>query len=87
MSAQAGPPFLTDDPEPTETGHWEIYAPSLEASGKGRDYAGGAGVGDFLDKPLDQGGLALSRDVASLVLLVANVASVRWPPQRAARAG
>jgi len=24
--AMAGPPYLTDDPEPTDTGHWEIYA-------------------------------------------------------------
>jgi len=24
--AVAGPPFITDDPEPTDTGHWEIYA-------------------------------------------------------------
>jgi hypothetical protein len=24
--AFAGPPYLTDDPEPTDTGHWEIYA-------------------------------------------------------------
>lgn len=24
--ALAGPPYLTDDPAPTETGHWEIYA-------------------------------------------------------------
>lgn len=24
--AFAGPPFITDDPEPTDTGHWEIYA-------------------------------------------------------------
>jgi hypothetical protein len=23
--AAAGPPFITDDPEPTDTGHWEIY--------------------------------------------------------------
>lgn len=23
--AMAGPPFLTDDPEPTDTHHWEIY--------------------------------------------------------------
>ena len=21
----AGPPYLIDDPEPTDTGHWEIY--------------------------------------------------------------
>lgn len=25
-SASAGPPFATDDPQPTDTGHWEIYA-------------------------------------------------------------
>jgi hypothetical protein len=25
-SAQAGPPFRTDDPEPVELGHWEVYA-------------------------------------------------------------
>lgn len=24
--ASAGPPYQTDDPEPTELGHWEIYA-------------------------------------------------------------
>lgn len=24
--AVAGPPYLTDDPVPTDTGHWEIYA-------------------------------------------------------------
>jgi hypothetical protein len=24
--AAAGPPFVTDDPEPTDTGHWENYA-------------------------------------------------------------
>jgi Putative MetA-pathway of phenol degradation len=24
--ASAGPPYLTDDPAPTDTGHWEIYA-------------------------------------------------------------
>jgi hypothetical protein len=24
--AVAGPPFITDDPEPTDTGNWEIYA-------------------------------------------------------------
>jgi hypothetical protein len=25
-AAQAGPPYATDDPEPTNLGHWEIYA-------------------------------------------------------------
>jgi hypothetical protein len=24
-AAYAGPPFITDDPEPTDLGHWEIY--------------------------------------------------------------
>jgi hypothetical protein len=24
--AIAGPPYLTDDPQPTESGHWEIYS-------------------------------------------------------------
>lgn len=43
-SAWAGPPFLTDDPEPTETGHWEIYGPQIDTAGKGADYAGSAGV-------------------------------------------
>jgi hypothetical protein len=31
--AVAGPPYLTDDPVPTDTGHWEIYA---FATGEGR---------------------------------------------------
>lgn len=43
-TASAGPPFLTDDPEPTETGHWEIYAPLMEASGRGKEFAGSAGA-------------------------------------------
>jgi hypothetical protein len=42
--AAAGPPFLTDDPEPTDTGHWEIYAPAFEAEGRGADYAGSLGA-------------------------------------------
>ncbi len=43
-AAWAGPPFLTDDPEPTETGHWEIYAPLIEGEGLGPDYAGSVGT-------------------------------------------
>jgi hypothetical protein len=43
-SARAGPPFLTDDPEPTETGHWEIYAPLFEAEGSGNDFQGSFGA-------------------------------------------
>lgn len=43
-AAFAGPPFLTDDPEPTETGHWEIYAPLFEAEGTGSNHAGSVGA-------------------------------------------
>jgi Putative MetA-pathway of phenol degradation len=43
-AAWAGPPFLTDDPEPTETGHWEIYGPLIEGEGKGADFQGSVGA-------------------------------------------
>jgi hypothetical protein len=33
--AFAGPPFITDDPEPVDLGHWEVYTFSAGASGKG----------------------------------------------------
>ncbi len=42
--ALAGPPFQTDDPEPTETGHWEIYAPAADIEGQGETFAGGLSV-------------------------------------------
>ena len=45
----------------------------------------GAVVGDFLDKPLDHGGLALSRFAASATLLVLIVAGILVFPQRAAQ--
>ena len=32
--AQAGPPFVTDDPEPVEYRHWEIYLASQDAKDK-----------------------------------------------------
>lgn len=43
-SAHAGPPFLTDDPEPTDYGHWEIYAPFADTSGRGGAFDGSAGA-------------------------------------------
>lgn len=43
-AALAGPPFLTDDPGPTDTGHWEIYAPLFEAEGSGDNFNGILGV-------------------------------------------
>ncbi|HEX2723366.1 MAG TPA: hypothetical protein VHM24_10630 [Gemmatimonadaceae bacterium] len=45
----------------------------------------GAVIGDFLDKPLDEGGLALSRYSASAVLLAFILGCVLFLPQRAAR--
>jgi uncharacterized membrane-anchored protein len=42
----------------------------------------GATVGDFLDKPLDKGGLDLSRPLASAVLLVLILALIILVPQR-----
>ena len=43
----------------------------------------GATVGDFLDKPLADGGLALSRPLASLVLAVFIIGCIWLLPQRA----
>jgi uncharacterized membrane-anchored protein len=45
----------------------------------------GATVGDFFDKPVAQGGLHLSRGVASLILAVVIVALVLLLPQRPGR--
>ena len=42
----------------------------------------GATVGDFLDKPLDKGGLAMSRPIASAVLAVVIVGLILLLPQR-----
>jgi uncharacterized membrane-anchored protein len=46
-----------------------------------------AAVGDFLDKPLEKGGLDLSRPLASLVLVIAIGLPVWLLPQRAAARG
>ncbi|MGH6956171.1 MAG: hypothetical protein ACREEW_05850 [Caulobacteraceae bacterium] len=35
LPARAGPPFITDDPEPVELGHWEVYAFSAGAFERG----------------------------------------------------
>ena len=45
----------------------------------------GAVVGDFLDKPLDSGGLALSRYAGSIVLIVAIALLIFLLPHRPAR--
>jgi uncharacterized membrane-anchored protein len=43
----------------------------------------GATVGDFIDKPLDQGGLAWSRPVATVVIAALMIACILIFPQRA----
>ena len=43
----------------------------------------GATLGDFLDKPLDHGGLALSRPVASAVITAIMIGLIMALPQRA----
>jgi uncharacterized membrane-anchored protein len=45
----------------------------------------GATVGDFLDKPLKDGGLAFSRPLASAIIAVVIIACVLALPQRAGR--
>jgi uncharacterized membrane-anchored protein len=45
----------------------------------------GATVGDFLDKPVDHGGLALSRPIASAVIAAFIVGCILLLPQRAGR--
>ena len=47
----------------------------------------GAALGDFLDKPIAKGGLALSRYTASLALLVVIVALILIFPQKPASKG
>ena len=45
----------------------------------------GATAGDYLDKPVSEGGLALSRPIASLVLAGFILACIIILPQRAGR--
>ena len=45
----------------------------------------GAVLGDFLDKPLNHGGLALSRYTATIVLLLFIAACIAFLPQRTAQ--
>jgi hypothetical protein len=55
--AWAGPPYLTDDPEPTDTGHWEVY-----------NFVGGSKAPDSLD---GEAGLDLNYGAAPNVQLTA----------------
>jgi hypothetical protein len=72
--ALAGPPYLTDDPVPTDTGHWEIYA-----------YTSGDGRGGTLD---DESGLDLNYGPARGVQLTATVPlAITHDPDAGWRAG
>jgi hypothetical protein len=55
--AAAGPPYLSDDPQPTDLGHWEIY-----------NYVGGSGSGAALS---GEGGFDLNYGAAKDVQLTA----------------
>jgi hypothetical protein len=44
-TAWAGPPFITDDPEPVDPGHWEVYAFSFGAL----DGGSATGVGPSIE--------------------------------------
>ena len=54
--AFAGPPYITDDPEPTDTGHWENYLYVEGTRAEGAFDAPGAGIeinyGAFTDTQL-----------------------------------
>lgn len=50
--AIAGPPYDTDDPEPTDTGHWEIYA--FAAGSRGGHVTEGATGLDLNYGPVDR---------------------------------
>lgn len=45
----------------------------------------GATIGDFFDKPIDQGGLEISRPIASLLLAATIVVLILFVPQRPGR--
>ena len=41
-AARAGPPYLTDDPEPVEYRHWEVYLASIDFAGPDGQWTGTA---------------------------------------------
>ena len=67
--AFAGPPYFTDDPDPTDLGHWEIYAFGA-ATRSGGHFDGGG-----LD--LNYGGIADVQLTATLPVDVVHDASPR----------
>jgi len=55
LPALAGPPFVTDDPEPTDTGHWEVFnfaGGTSEPDGKVTDFGWDINYGPVKDVQL-----------------------------------
>lgn len=69
--ALAGPPYQTDDPEPTELGRWEIYN-FATADGRGGEVEGATGI------DLNYGGAKGLQLTATLPLAFAHSADERW---------
>ncbi|MBV8908188.1 MAG: hypothetical protein JOZ20_04235 [Sphingomonas sp.] len=69
--ASAGPPYLTDDPVPTDTGHWEIYAFGA-GEGRASTFDGDAGT-DLNYGPVE--GVQLT---ATLPLSFSHEPAVGW---------
>jgi hypothetical protein len=76
-AAAAGPPYVTDDPEPTDLGHWEIYAFAGGTSVE-HGYEGGVGV------DLNYGLVKDVQITATLPLEVAHSGGAAGPGTRAA---
>lgn len=69
--ALAGPPYDTDDPEPTELGHWEIYN-FVNVDGRGSDVDGAAGL------DLNYGGAKDLQLTATLPVAFTHSANSGW---------
>jgi hypothetical protein len=67
----AGPPYQTDDPEPTELGHWEIYS-FATADGHHRDIDGAAGF------DLNYGGARGLQFTATLPIAFERTSDAGW---------
>jgi hypothetical protein len=71
VPAGAGPPYATDDPAPTDTGHWEIYS-FATAEGRGGSFEGTAGL------DLNYGALPGVQLTATLPVTFADAGSTRF---------
>jgi hypothetical protein len=69
--ALAGPPYLTDDPVPTDLGHWEIYA---FTAGEGR----GSTIDDDLGFDLNYGPVKGVQLTATLPLSFSHAPGEGW---------